>query len=59
MVLGIGGISEVMRSREEELAAALKEQVDLRYGRASRNVVQMPGTLRDAPRPDPARLQAY
>jgi DNA-binding IclR family transcriptional regulator len=59
MVLGIGGISEVMRSREEELATALKEQVDARFGRGSRNVVQMPGTMRDAARPDPARLQAY
>lgn len=48
MVLGIGGISEVMRHREEELSTALKVQIDARFGRGSRNVVQMPART-DAP----------
>ncbi|PKP95045.1 MAG: transcriptional regulator kdgR [Alphaproteobacteria bacterium HGW-Alphaproteobacteria-16] len=42
MVVGIGGISEVMRGREEEVSKALMEQIDARFGRGSRNVVQMP-----------------
>jgi DNA-binding IclR family transcriptional regulator len=56
MVLGIGGISEVMRYREEELSAVLMGQIDMRFGRGSRNIVQMP--QRDLARPDFApRLQ--
>jgi hypothetical protein len=42
MVTRGGGISEVMRGREEELSKALMEQIDARFGRGSRNVVQMP-----------------
>jgi DNA-binding IclR family transcriptional regulator len=34
MVIGIGGISEVMRAREQELAAILKEQIDIHFGRS-------------------------
>jgi DNA-binding IclR family transcriptional regulator len=52
MVVGIGGISEVMRHREEELSTVMMGQIDARFGRGSRNVVQMP------PRSDaPSRLQ--
>lgn len=52
MVVGIGGISEVMRHREEELSTVMMGQIDARFGRGSRNVVQMP------PRTDaPSRLQ--
>lgn len=49
MVVGIGGISEVMRGREAELSSALLGQVDARFGRGSRNVIQMPAVVRDAP----------
>ncbi|RYY29098.1 MAG: transcriptional regulator kdgR [Sphingomonadales bacterium] len=56
MVVGIGGISEVMRHREEELSGVIMGQLDARFGRGSRNVVQMP--VREAPR-DPARFQAF
>jgi DNA-binding IclR family transcriptional regulator len=52
MVVGIGGISEVMRHREEELSTVLMGQIDARFGRGSRNVVPM------QPRPDTtSRLQ--
>lgn len=49
MVVGIGGISEVMRGREDELSKALMGQIDARFGRGSRNVVQMPNR-------EPARI---
>jgi DNA-binding IclR family transcriptional regulator len=46
MVVGIGGISEVMRSREEELAAVLKEQIAAHFGRRPANVVSLPDRSR-------------
>ncbi|MES2289086.1 MAG: helix-turn-helix domain-containing protein [Pseudomonadota bacterium] len=58
MVVGIGGISEVMRGREEELSTVLMEQVDARFGRASRNVVHLPTPLREVPR-ELSRMQAF
>ncbi len=58
MVVGIGGISEVMRGREEELSTVLIEQVDARFGRASRNVVHLPTPLREVPR-ELSRMQAF
>lgn len=42
MVIGIGGISEVMRAREDELASALLGQIEQRFSRQSRNVVSLP-----------------
>jgi DNA-binding IclR family transcriptional regulator len=39
MVIGIGGISEVMRAREEELATILKQQIELRFGKPQRTGV--------------------
>jgi DNA-binding IclR family transcriptional regulator len=39
MVVGIGGISEIMRHREEELAGALLEQVARRFGLQTRNLM--------------------
>lgn len=50
MALGIGGISEVMRDREEELAGALIEQIEARFGRHSRNVIELPRTTGEPPR---------
>ena len=34
MIVGIGGISEVMRSRETELASILRGQIESHFGRA-------------------------
>lgn len=39
MVIGIGGISEVMRNREEELAGILKEQINRHFGPNRANVL--------------------
>jgi DNA-binding IclR family transcriptional regulator len=41
MVVGIGGISEVMRAREQELADILKEQLAVHFGRPRGNVVSL------------------
>lgn len=41
MILGMGGISEVMRGREEELSVALLDQIKNRFGRGM-NVIPMP-----------------
>lgn len=41
MVIGIGGISEVMRAREDELASALLGQIEQRFCRQPRNVVPL------------------
>jgi DNA-binding IclR family transcriptional regulator len=41
MILGVGGISEVMRGREEELSVALLNQIKNRFGRGM-NVIPMP-----------------
>lgn len=41
MILGMGGISEVMRGREEELSVALLNQIKNRFGRGM-NVIPMP-----------------
>jgi DNA-binding IclR family transcriptional regulator len=46
MVVGIGGISEVMRSREEELAGILKEQIAAHFGRPRANVVSIQDQVR-------------
>jgi DNA-binding IclR family transcriptional regulator len=56
MVVGVGGISEVMRQREEELSSALLTQIDARFGRGGRTVVQMP--QRDAQSGAMARVQS-
>jgi DNA-binding IclR family transcriptional regulator len=45
IVIGIGGISEVMRSREYQLAAILKQQIESRFGRQQRKDAAPP--LRD------------
>ena len=39
MIVGIGGISEVMQHREEELSTALLTQIDRRFGRGGQNVI--------------------
>jgi len=36
MVMGIGGISEIMRNKEDDLAAALLGQIDRRFGAQAR-----------------------
>jgi DNA-binding IclR family transcriptional regulator len=41
MILGVGGISEVMRGREDELSNALQGQIKACFGRGS-NVVPLP-----------------
>jgi DNA-binding IclR family transcriptional regulator len=46
MVVGVGGISEVMRSREEELASVLKEQIAAHFGRPRANVVSLHDPMR-------------
>lgn len=46
MIVGIGGISEVMRVREAELAGALLGQIEARFGSA----VRAPAHLADNPR---------
>jgi len=43
MVLGIGGISEVMRGREIELATILKETIDNHFGRGRSKVTPIRG----------------
>jgi DNA-binding IclR family transcriptional regulator len=47
MVVGIGGISEVMRNKESELAAALIGQIDKRFGTQSRLSVFAGRDVRD------------
>ncbi|EQA96618.1 DNA-binding IclR family transcriptional regulator [Sphingobium wenxiniae] len=47
MVIGVGGVSEVMRAREEEISTALIEQIESRFGRQMRNVVSMRDDIRD------------
>ena len=41
MIVGIGGISEVMRGREDELSSVLLGEIEARFGRQQRNVVEM------------------
>jgi DNA-binding IclR family transcriptional regulator len=45
MIIGIGGISEVMRAREQELASILKQQIAIHLDRTRSNVVP----FREAP----------
>ncbi|CAN5238458.1 helix-turn-helix domain-containing protein [soil metagenome] len=47
MIIGIGGISEVMRQREDELAEALRSQIESRFGPQMRLVAPHPQTVRD------------
>lgn len=54
MILGMGGISEVMRGREEELSSALINQIKNRFGRGM-NVIPMP--LRESVAPYGNRLR--
>lgn len=47
MIIGIGGISEVMRQREEELAQALRGQIEGRFGPQLRHVAPHATEVRD------------
>jgi DNA-binding IclR family transcriptional regulator len=48
MVLGIGGISEVMRQREETLATALRSQIERRFGSPFADGLVPSSDVRDA-----------
>ncbi len=51
MIIGIGGISEVMRSREQELASVLREHIEACFGKQPRTiVVPLKDAVRDARR---------
>ena len=51
MIIGIGGISEVMRSREQELASVLREHIEACFGKQLRTiVVPLKDAVRDARR---------
>lgn len=47
MIIGIGGISEVMRQREEELAGAMRSQIESRFGPQMRLVAPHADGVRD------------
>jgi len=47
MVVGIGGISEVMRQREETLATALRSQIERRFGSPFHNGMFQIDDIRD------------
>lgn len=47
MIIGIGGISEVMRQREDFLAQALRTQIERRFGPQMRQVAPHSGEVRD------------
>ena len=47
MVIGIGGISKVMRGREEELASVLMGAIEKRFGRQRRNLMPIHENIRD------------
>jgi DNA-binding IclR family transcriptional regulator len=50
MVVGIGGISEVMRSREAELATILLQQIRSTFGKPSPNILAFPENNHELPR---------
>jgi DNA-binding IclR family transcriptional regulator len=54
LVVGIGGISEVMRSRETELATILLQQIKSTFGKQSPNLLSFRDNKREPPRSGPA-----